>query len=523
MAASSSTPRPEYQHFVPQFLLRNFAHPYKPPKNGAKRQKRPKKKDARIYPGDLVVNNVNLTAEPLAIEESPVKRVLGINDMYQDTSQPTEKQQRYIESLFGQLESKASPIFRKIVKSLESGDSGLWLTRDERNRIRKFLFLLKYRGSTFHRRFYFANAADYDQNDREQLRAYMRENGFERPVDVWFNNIKTFAELDMDAENEWIRKLIDQVYPGDAAWFINHVQQMYMAICTPADATDEFVLTDNSYNVYEGANTYVHDPASGKAKESSWVNFHEFAPVSPKLIIVLRSFLIPVPEEDANAEVKEERDFWRKMAVDDEFVPGTKSTLADLPITKARNNYSEMVNGRLELTRSDPTKQKDDKFCFRFFKITTDHVNKINNFMFDNARFCTRMIFQTRDSFLKTLEWYMTEPCEYGKRVVGQDKEARLKLLRNLAALMSSMGSSATPVWDESPAFDIPLTDAARMRLMNEAFKEICAKFADSLAEDSSSDDDSLPGSTPIYTMLGMACLSLILGLTLRRLCRRKP
>ena len=60
---------------------------------------------------------------------------------------------------------------------------------------------------------------------------------------------------------------------------------------------------------------------------------------------------MPVPEEDANANIKEERDLWRKMAVDDEFTPGTKSSLADLPITKARNNYSEMINGRLELTR----------------------------------------------------------------------------------------------------------------------------------------------------------------------------
>ena len=521
MSASSSAARPEYQHFVPQFLLRNFAHPYSPPKNGTQRQKRSKKKGARIYSGDPVVNNVNLTVDPLSLEETPVKRVLGIDDMYQDTNQPTPQQQRYIESLFGRLESEASPIFRRIVKASEGGDQGLWLTRQERDRIRKFLFLLKYRGSTFHQRYYRMQPSDYDYNDQEQLRDYMREKGFERPVDVWFHNIKAFAELEMDVGNKWITELLLKVYPADAMWFISHVQQMYMAICTPEDDSDQFVLTDNSYNVFEGVDTYVRDPETGKPRGSSWVNFHEFAPVSPKLMIVLRSFLIPVPEEDANAATKAERDLWRKMAVDDVFAPGTKSSLADLPITKARNNYSEVINGQVRSTRSDTTKRKDDRFCFSFFRLGTDHVNRINGFLLDNARNCTRILFQSRDSFKKTLEWYMTEPCEYGKQVLGADMEARLKLLKGLAALMRSMGSSAKPVWDESRVYNYPLSDTEKMRLMSEAFKRICKKYFESPSRNTSPVDKQKSGDMPIYTLLGMVSVRLMLNSVLSLVYRR--
>jgi hypothetical protein len=147
MAGTTSA---QYQHFVPQFLLRNYSHPYKPQNNGRKTPKRSKRKyEKGMFPGDLVVHNLNLSADPPVICETPVKRILGQMDMYRDTSKPSPEQQ-HIEQMFSKLEGQASAVFRKITKSFEQKDKGLWLTRDERDLIRKFLFLLKYRGSGFH-------------------------------------------------------------------------------------------------------------------------------------------------------------------------------------------------------------------------------------------------------------------------------------------------------------------------------------------------------------------------------------
>ncbi|XXH01737.1 hypothetical protein Hte_008098 [Hypoxylon texense] len=501
-SASSPKPKPEYQHFVPQFIVRNFSHKY----NGPKQQKG-KKKDDKMYRGEPVVNNVNLQADPFSIEETKVKRILGIYDMYQDTSAPTE-QQRRMEKMFGDLESRASIVFRKITKAFESKEQGVWVTRDERNLIRKFLFLLKYRSSGFHRRFYHESEEGYTANDREKFHAYMREKKVSRPIDVWFDNIKTIIELDMDPEGLWMKNLLGQMYPDDAIWFISHAQGMFMAICTPSNPGAEFILTDNSYGIFEGPNTFAKDPKTGDVIEAGWTNFHEFAPLSPKLMIILRSSLLPNPEEDGSERIRKERESQRKEAVDDWYGTDHKSSLADLPITKPRNNYSQVVNGRVELLPgSDGRLRKNDKFCFRFFPTSTEHVNRINLFLFDNAQRCRNIVFGTLDAFKKTLEWYMSTPCTYGKWVTGDAPEQRRRLLENLAALSKALGSTKEPIWMEIP--DREMSELDRMNLLRLATMRIFNDLTGSSKETSPTADEA-DGFMRPYQRLGGSRETLI-------------
>lgn len=351
-------------------------------------------------------------------------------------------------------------VFRKIVKTFESGDPNIWVTREERNSIRKFLFILKYRGSTFYQRFHHETSDMYEANDKTRLQTYMEENNFKRPVDVWFHGLKTILNLKMDTEN-WKQELVGSMYRDDAMWFIMHSQMMYMAICTPSEPGAEFILTDNSYNVFEGPNTFVKNPTTGEYQDSGWTSFHEFAPLSPKLMIILRSNLLPNPEEDSNPEIKAEREMWLKGAVDDWYQASLKSNLADLPIHKPRNNYSEVVNGRIQLLPGEDGTQlkKTHKFSFPFFPIDMEHVNKINHIFFDNTYRCANIVFGSKDIFFKTLEWYMTCTSSLGKNIMGDSLEKRRKVLMNLAALMKSLGSTREPVWNEDidpaiPGFD---------------------------------------------------------------------
>jgi hypothetical protein len=85
---------------------------------------------------------------------------------------------------------------------------------------------------------------------------------------------------------------------------------MYMAICTLSSPSDEFVLIDNSYIVFEGPNYSAADEETGKIEGTAHTSLHEFA------LIVLRSFASPVPGEDAHADVKEYRDLFRSVALD---------------------------------------------------------------------------------------------------------------------------------------------------------------------------------------------------------------
>jgi hypothetical protein len=165
-------------------------------------------------------------------------------------------------------------------------------------------------------------------------------------ADVWFDNLKTIMELDLDPEGKWVHYLPKRMFVDDDMWFIVHVQMMYMAICTPSSPADEFILTDNSCNIFEGPNCFTTDKKTGRVEPAAHTPLHEFAPISPKLMIILRSSVLPVPEEDPDPNAKEQRDFFRAQALGAHYNWDVKSLLLDLPISKERNNYSQIVDGR---------------------------------------------------------------------------------------------------------------------------------------------------------------------------------
>lgn len=470
MAATAS---PQYQHFVPRFLLKNFSHPYKPNGEHPKRRRggAGRKYEKGMFPNDPVVRNVDLLADPPVICEKPVARILGEINMYQDTTKPPD-QQHAVEAMLSELESRAGQVFRKIAKAFEQKETGIWLSRDERDLVRKFLFLLKYRSDGMRRRFFHQAPEDYSENDRELMREYMARHGFKRPLDVWFHNIKTIIKLNMDLDNKWILDLTKQMYPDDAMWFVSHVQSYYMAFCTPASDKDEFILTDNSYGVFEGPNHFVKDIGTGKVAGDVHTPLHLFAPVSPKLMIVLRLVVLPEPLENADEEIRNHRALERFLAVDSVYGYEVESLLADLPIAKARNNYTTVVDGRLRLASGeDGKRRKDHKFCFKFFPIGSEHVHMINALLLDNAAPCSSIVFESQDAFARTLEWYLTAPCSIGKLVIGPDSQLRRATLKKLEKISRDLGSDKETVWLEVPELPAIDYEARRAKITAERRK----------------------------------------------------
>ena len=460
------SPKPQYQHFVPQFLLRNFSHPYKPA-GGKKKGKR--KDDNGLYYGESVVRAVDLATDLPVICEKPIKRILGQINMYDDSTKPS-KEQRRLEELLGKFESQAAKVFSKILKAYANHQGkmqenpettgGVCLTRSERDCIRKFLFILKYRGLDFHQRFNHETVATYDSNDNEHVREYMSEKLYDRPLNVWLDNIKAIIDADRDTELGWGNDLPRRMYPDDAMWFFSHAQTYFMSICTPADPTDEFVLTDNSYNVFEGPNTFMRSKDTGDVEGSAHAPLHMFAPVSPKLMIVLRCYLLPSPLEDADDAVRKDREKLRKISLDSVYGGGVldKGLLGDLPVAKAQNSYSTVVNGRLALLPGyDGKKRKDDRFFFNFFRISSRHVNTINSILLDNLGPSTSVVFETTATFARTLEWYLTAPCSLGKTIVrGMKGDQKEESLRKLEIISRSLGSTKKTV---SSTLHVPLQD----------------------------------------------------------------
>jgi hypothetical protein len=473
----AATANAQYQHFVPQFLLRNFSHPYKPDGEGPRKRKGggKQKYEKGMHPKDPVIRNLDLLAEPPTICEKPVKRILGQMNMYQDTSKEA-KHQQHVEQLLSKLEAQASIVFRKITKAFEQKETGTWLMRPERDLLRKFLFLLKYRGDGFRRRFFHQNPEDYNADDRELVLEYMTKHGFERPLDVWFHNIKTIIEADMGPQDDWLLKLRKRMYPDDAMWFYTHVNMYYMAICTPANPDDEFILTDNSYNIFEGPNGFAQDVKTGEVGGVGYTPLHKFAPVSPKLMILLRCNALPNALEDADEEAKEFRDLQRSL-----ICPfGHKSLLGDLPIQKATNNYSRVVDGRIVLASGENgVLRRDHKFCFTFFPINPTQVHTINAILLDNVATCTSVVFESQESFARTLEWYLTAPCTIGKILTDTNinVNVRAAVLKKLERVSRDLGSQRETVFVKMP--DLPILDYEAFRRDHLAWRRKTGRILD--------------------------------------------
>lgn len=394
---------------------------------------------------------LDLSKPKAAITETAVGRTFGLTDMYRDFADATN--QHYLEEQLSKLESRAAGIISKIRKAFEAGNKDIWLIRTERDILRKFLFIMKYRGSGMHKRFYHEGAEGYSADDRERLLLYMQERGFNKPVDVWFDNIKGILELKMDPNGHWMRDLRERIYPDDAMWFISHTQMMYLAFCSSSIADDEFLLTENAYSIHEGPNSYQINPDTGEHTPTAYTEYHVFAVISPKLIMVLRSFLLPVPEEDNNEEIGKWRKTMYQLNIDQHNYPVLSgSVLADLPIAKPRNSYSKVVDGRLVLLDGeDGILRADQKFCFRFFPLETDHINKINTIILEESTRISAIVFKSYSGARKTFEHYLSLPAESGFKYVPNvpnvEDDPRIVFFKKLEEAVKEMGSSVTATY----------------------------------------------------------------------------
>ena len=224
-----------------------------------------------------------------------------------------------------------------------------------------------------------------------------------------------------------------------------------MAIIAPSEPADEFILTDNSYNVFEGPNKFVQDIDTGEVNAAAYTPLHEFAPVSPKLMIVLRCLDLPNPIEDAQSEKTHmERAFRRFMGLELVHGFGVRSLLHDLPVSKAGNSYTRVLpNGRLVLEEHEDGRwRRDHKFCFRFFKIGRAHVDTINAILLENcASVCTSVVFESQVNFARTLEAFLSVDCKLGKVIIGHDADAMEATMKKFAQLSKGLGSKTEEVW----------------------------------------------------------------------------
>lgn len=248
------------------------------------------------------------------------------------------------------------------------------------------------------------------------------------------------------------------MYLDDALWFIAYTKIFYMAICTPSNSDVEFILTDNSYNIFEGPNTCARNKDIGRLKDLAYTELHMFASVSPKLMIVLRFYLFPQPTEDRFENVRQERELYRRLVLERPFGGEVKGMLHDLPVAKAQNSYFRIVDGKSVASDNyDGTRKKQYRFFFSLFPIGVRYVNIINGVLLENCISCTSVVFGTTLIFAKTLEWFLRTDS-VAKVIAGVlEADARAEALRKKEIVFRALGLTGTTIAGELP----PLTPVA--------------------------------------------------------------
>ncbi|KAF1947455.1 hypothetical protein EJ02DRAFT_507895 [Clathrospora elynae] len=450
--ASSTSSQAQFHHFIPRFILNNFSHGNSSPWDSSSKidQK------SKIYFGEQMLRIINLKNEVPKITVSPVKRTFGMMDMYLDASNTADH--HFLEKELSKLESKAASTIAHIKKVFDSGKVSFSMSRDQRDLLRKFLFIMKYRGPNFHERFHGDESGKYNKDDMNSFGRYMQENGFINPVDVWHKSIQTILNLKMDVEGKWKETLLASIYPDDAKWFIMHTEMFFLAFCTPDNPNDEFILTENCYNVHEGPNATGFNSNTSEYEVVSWISYHEFSPITPKLMLVLRSFLLPNDEEDANEHMKKWRDDLYQASTRSHADPATaKSILEDLPVKKARNSYSQITAGGIQLLpNEDGSRRSSHQFTFSFFKINKDQVYRINSILLENAHLTSAIAFSSEISLAASLKHFLELPADRGFKVVRRQdpNDVRLLYLQKLESIAKSLVSFVKLVYKETPGVE---------------------------------------------------------------------
>ncbi|KAL9618008.1 MAG: hypothetical protein Q9160_007256 [Pyrenula sp. 1 TL-2023] len=394
-------PRSQYHHYVPRFVLKPFSHPFRPSKK--KDKDGPKK---RFRKGQEMLYTINLAGDGEIIE-APLDKSFGLIDMYRDLRDA--KNQHHLEQELSVLESQAGKIISRIRKRHEAAEKDVWMTRKEYDTLRKFLFIMKYRGMGFHRRFQHETADEYLEDDKERFLKYMAKKGFTRPMDVWFDNIKAILQLKMDPDAQWADELPNQMYPDDANWASAHIRAMYLALCSPSDKDEEFLLSENLFGIYEGPTSFSYNVHSRKPTPVAFTEHHVFAVISPKLMMVLRSEFLPNSGEEMTEEMKQRRvELYNTMMRTHHDLSTTRSVLEDLPVRKANNSYTKFVD-------------------------ESDSIKTLS--------------FKSKTAALKTLEWYLSNSSLKGPHEPEDSKSICLKKLLNAA---QSLGSKNPAVSERS-------------------------------------------------------------------------
>ncbi|OJJ95055.1 hypothetical protein ASPACDRAFT_48162 [Aspergillus aculeatus ATCC 16872] len=417
-------------HFIPRFILRKFAPTEQPPAGPAASP------SAASRRRDFLVNKVDLQIP--ALTQRPVSTEFALVDMYRDPG--FDENPNHLEEKLSRLEGRASEIIAKAGRTFAARGSILTLQRIEVDTLRKFLFLMKYRNTGMFDRYNHDDARSYQADDRARMLRYMQTKGFATPRDVWFDNLRQILDLELDdAGRSWRETLRRRIYPDDAAMFEHHLLHSFMAFGEPDDPQEEFLLTENAFGIFEGPCSTTVDPQSGHREISVYTEFHNFAPLAPRLAIILRSNLLPFPGDRGLAQSLRASLVEAQRAAH-HHPDEAGSMLLDLPIRPCETSYHNPV---VVVVDSPAAFHRNDQFRFQCFRLSSAHVATINSLFLEEAYPTASIVYHSPVSLRASIERYLADEDPRLKQVLDVPGDRRRAYLGALQKVLADLGGSA--------------------------------------------------------------------------------
>lgn len=365
------------------------------------------------------------------------REVYAVGDLYRDPSNPRDAGRHIeIEEKLGRLEDSASRTVGMILREVEDHDAAggrgggttplLKLKRKYLDLLRKFLFVMYYHqlsiGYT-----YFQEDHPGNTKSRRWIEAYRaRNNLLGSPQHVWLHVLRYYLETPhheivengskvernmfiatapTDIRSSSPQRLVRQwqdrisameVDPENDDWkcmgYFTQMQ-MFLAIWEAAPG-EEFVMSDNSFGLYEG-------------RTDSAGPLHKFFVVSPKIVLVLC--------HGGLKELNTSPGFVNLMnpfqLQHDDL---STSMLLNAPHKPAKVKYVNTPPSNITVLYGNPgalSPSPDDDFEFEISPLSPRDTHTVNAIILGNLPAKGKLTFGSRDAALRTLTHFTTNPC----------------------------------------------------------------------------------------------------------------
>lgn len=420
---SSASERPQYHHFIPRLILRGFAQ--------GQSSNSQTKKGKRSKDGELrFVNTRDGT-----LKSSLLSGHYGRFNMYRE---PNAADRFGLEKKLSRLEDRAGRVIAHAKRTFQQPGAVLTLSRKDKDALRRFLFLMKYRNGNFHSRFNMATLDEYRADDKQKMERYMREHGYREPREVWRANLHAFLDIEIDPDWNWIAEVKQRAYPDDAQLFELHMSQSYMAFCAPEHSRDEFLLTDNVFGIFEGPNTTTINSVTGEVVPGVWNEWHNFAPLSADLMVLLRSNWLP--GNDVEGSISREKVYQALLAMHP-IPERAGSMLQDLPVKRCSTSYCAMQSGKLAFEDGYQA-SRSDTYTFKCFRLESQQIDLINTIFLEEAVAAKSVVYRSDAVAARSIKAYLESPRP-GFKMIHEQAPDRQAYLIALEAALGSFGHHA--------------------------------------------------------------------------------